>query len=125
MLLARVTGNIVSTAKNDSLTGKKLLILQPVDCQHRDRGAKLIAVDSVGAGAAETVYYCRGREASFPWYPDDVPADATIVGIIDRVNVSERPEPGNRTEKPKGRMRESEGGAQEKAPPRKRKKRGK
>ena len=90
MLLARVTGTVVSTAKDPSLTGKKLLILQPVDRHGNDRGAKLIAIDSVGAGAAETVYYCRGREASFPWYPDEVPTDSTIVGIIDRVNVDKK-----------------------------------
>ena len=88
MLLARVAGRVVSTAKNDSLAGKKLLILQPIDARREDRGAKLIALDSVGAGAGETVYYCRGREASFPWYPDEVPVDATIVGIVDCVNLA-------------------------------------
>lgn len=88
MLLARVIGNVVSTVKNDNLTGKKILVLQPIDSSGKDRGERLIALDSVGAGASETVYYCRGREASFPWYPDDVPVDATIVGIVDHVNVS-------------------------------------
>lgn len=87
MLLARVTGNVVSTAKDPSLIGTKLLVLQPIDGHGNDRGAKLIALDSVGAGAGEVVYYCRGREASFPWYPDEVPTDSTIVGIVDRVNV--------------------------------------
>jgi len=90
MLLARVIGNVVSTVKNDSLTAKKVLVLQPVDPEGKDRGEKLLALDSVGAGAGETVYYCRGREASFPWYPDDVPVDATIVGIVDHVNVGRR-----------------------------------
>lgn len=90
MLLARVIGNVVSTVKNDSLTAKKILVLQPVDPGGRDRGERLLALDSVGAGAGETVYYCRGREASFPWYPDDVPVDATIVAIVDHVNVSKR-----------------------------------
>lgn len=90
MLLARVLGNVVSTVKNDSLTGKKILVLQPVDPAGKDRGEKLLALDSVGAGAGETVYYCRGREASFPWYPDEVPVDATIVGIVDHVNVVKR-----------------------------------
>lgn len=90
MLLARVVGNVVSTIKNDSLTAKKILVLQPVDPDGKDRGEKLLALDSVGAGAGETVYYCRGREASFPWYPDDVPADATIVAIVDHVNIGKR-----------------------------------
>jgi microcompartment protein CcmK/EutM len=87
MLLARVTGTVVSTMKDPSLTGKKLLLLQPVDSHGKDRGAKLIALDSVGAGAGETVYYCRGREASFPWHPEEVATDSTIVAIVDRVNV--------------------------------------
>jgi len=87
MLLARVIGNVVATVKNDSLTAKKILVLQPVGPDGKDRGDKLLALDSVGAGAGETVYYCRGREASFPWYPDEVPVDATIVGIVDHVNV--------------------------------------
>jgi ethanolamine utilization protein EutN len=90
MLLARVTGTVVSTMKDPSLTGKKLLLLQPIDGRGNDRGAKLIALDSVGAGAGETVYYCRGREASFPWYPDEVPTDSTIVAIVDRVNVGKK-----------------------------------
>jgi microcompartment protein CcmK/EutM len=41
----------------------------------------------VGAGASETVYWCRGREASYAWYPDEVPTEATIVGIVDQVHV--------------------------------------
>jgi ethanolamine utilization protein EutN len=96
MLLARVIGNVVSTVKNDTLTGKKILVLQPIDSTGEDRGEKLLALDSVGAGAAETVYYCRGREASFPWYPDEVPVDATIVGIVDHVNVSRRSAVGSK-----------------------------
>ena len=90
MLLARVLGNVVSTVKNQSLTGKKILILQPIDPMGADRGDRLLALDSVGAGAGETVYYCRGREASFPWYPEEVPVDATIVGIVDQVNIGGR-----------------------------------
>jgi len=98
MLLARVTGTVVSTAKDSSLIGKKLLLLQPIDGRGRDRGGKLIALDSVGAGAGETVYYCRGREASFPWYPDEVPTDSTIVGIVDRVDVENKREPEVRSQ---------------------------
>jgi ethanolamine utilization protein EutN len=90
VLLARVVGNVVATVKNESLSGKTILVLQPIDFAGRDRGEKLLALDSVGAGAAETVYYCRGREASFPWYPDDVPVDATIVGIVDHIHVGRR-----------------------------------
>ena len=46
-------------------------------------GRAFVALDSVGAGTGEMVYYVRGKEASFPFLPDEVPADATIVGIVD------------------------------------------
>lgn len=87
MFLARVVGNVVATVKDPPLVGKTILIVQPIDKQGRDHGAKLLALDSVGAGAGETVYCCRGREASFPWLPDEVPTETSIVAIVDRINV--------------------------------------
>ncbi len=87
MQLARVIGTVVCTMKNASLTGRKLLLVQPVDRHGKDRGKRFIAIDSVGAGAGELIYWCRGREASFPFLPGDVPTDATIVGIVDRINI--------------------------------------
>ena len=87
MLLGRVIGNVVCTMKNTSLTGQKLLIVQPLDRNGRDKGRPVIALDSVGAGAGETIYWCRGKEASFPFLPSEPPADATIVGIVDAVNI--------------------------------------
>ncbi len=88
MYLAKVVGNVVSTVKDPQLVGKKILIVQPIDKTGKPVGQKLLALDSVGAGAGETVYYCRGREASFPWRPEEVPTEATIVGIIDVVNLA-------------------------------------
>jgi microcompartment protein CcmK/EutM len=87
MMLGRVIGNVVATIKNSSLEGKTLLIIQPMDGLGRDKGRALVAIDSVGAGAGETVYWCRGREASFPFLPSEVPTEATIVGIVDTVNI--------------------------------------
>ena len=86
MQLGRVIGNVVCTMKNSTLEGHKLLVVQPVDRHGRDRGRAFVAVDSVGAGAGETIYWCRGREASYP-FGRDVPTDATIVGIVDTVNI--------------------------------------
>lgn len=86
MFLARVVGNVVSTMKDPSLAAKKILIVQPVNTELKDQGAKLVALDSIGSGAGEIVYCCRGREASFPWSPDEVPADATIIAIVDEVH---------------------------------------
>lgn len=87
MRLARVVGTVVSTRKDEPLVGCKLLVIQPIDRHRRDAGTPLVALDSVGAGAAEEVFYVRGREASFPFLPAEVPSDATIVGIVDDWNV--------------------------------------
>ena len=90
MFLARVVGRVVATIKDPALAEKKILVIQPIDRHGKDAGGTLLALDSVGAGAGETVYCCRGREASFPWYPDEVPTETTIVGIVDRINVAEK-----------------------------------
>jgi bacterial microcompartment shell vertex protein len=87
MFLARVTGTVVATMKDPAFAGKKILIVQPINQNGEDVGAKLLALDSVGAGAGETVYCCRGREASFPWLPQEVPTETSIIAIVDRVNV--------------------------------------
>lgn len=87
MMLGRVIGNVVATMKNESLIGQRFLIVQPIDRHGRDKGKPLVALDSVGAGAGEKIYWCRGREASFPFLPAEVPTEATIVGIIDEVNI--------------------------------------
>lgn len=87
MLLGRVIGNVVATMKDPALTGQRLLLVQPLDRNGRDKGKPLVALDSVGAGAGETIYWCRGREASFPFLPAEVPTEATIVGIVDTVNI--------------------------------------
>ncbi|MGH9764807.1 MAG: EutN/CcmL family microcompartment protein [Blastocatellia bacterium] len=87
MNLARGVGTVVSTVKNDSLGGRKLLIIQPINGRLIDQGKPLVAVDSVGAGTGEVVFWCRGRESSFPFVPVEVPTDCTIVGIVDSANV--------------------------------------
>ena len=82
MFLARVVGNVVATVKDPALVGKKILVVQPLDKRWQPQHSYIVAVDSVGAGAGETVYCCRGREASFPWYPDEVPTETAIVAIV-------------------------------------------
>ncbi len=83
MHLARVIGNVVVTRKDENLAGITLLIIQPLTPQHEATGRTLIAVDSVGAGVGEEVFFVRGKEASFPFYPVEAPVDAGIVGIVD------------------------------------------
>lgn len=83
MQLATVLGNVVITRKDDNLHGRTLLVLQPLGADGQPAGRTLVAVDAVGAGVGETVFFVRGREASFPFLPDEVPADAGVVGIVD------------------------------------------
>lgn len=83
MHLARVIGTVVCTRKNDTLTGVTLLVLQPLDHDGRAIGRTLVGVDAVGAGVGEQVFFVRGKEASFPFHPVEVPADAGVVGIVD------------------------------------------
>jgi microcompartment protein CcmK/EutM len=86
VLLAKVIGNVVATRKDENLTGLKLLLIQPLTTDRRPAGKPLVALDSVGAGAYEDVFYVRGREASFPFLPTEAPSDATIIGIVDHWN---------------------------------------
>ncbi len=87
MQLGRVVGKVWSTMKNSSLETQRLLIVQPVTPELAATGRQLICLDSVGAGAGELIYWCRGKESSFPFLPVEVPADNTIVGIVDELHV--------------------------------------
>jgi microcompartment protein CcmK/EutM len=83
MQLARVIGDVVVTRKEASLVGLTLLVLQPLTPEREPAGRTLVAVDAVGAGVGEEVFFVRGKEAAFPFYPVEPPVDAGIVGIID------------------------------------------
>lgn len=82
MRLARVVGNVCATVKDPQLEGLKLLLLQPVDAAGADVGTPLVALDAVGAGAGETVYWSGRREACLAFDPQ-VPSDASVTGIVD------------------------------------------
>ena len=83
MQLARVIGEVVATMKDANLDGIKLLVLQPLSASGEPSGRTLVALDSVGAGVGENVFFVRGREAAFPFYPAEPPADAAVIGIVD------------------------------------------
>jgi len=87
MQLARVIGDIVMTRKDAGLTGLALLIVQPLTPEREAVGRPLVAVDAMGAGVGEEVFFVRGKEASFPFYPLQPPVDAGIVGIVDHWTV--------------------------------------
>jgi ethanolamine utilization protein EutN len=83
MQIARVIGTVVATRKAESLEGATLLLVQPLAPDGQPAGRPIVAVDSVGAGVGENVFYVRGKEASFPFHPAEPPVDAGIVGIVD------------------------------------------
>jgi len=96
MFLAKVEGSIVSTKKDASMSGRKLLILRPqlVDeknpTQFRPGANTIVAVDSVGAGAGEMVLFCQGSSARLATGLKDAPVDAVIIGIVDTVHVDNK-----------------------------------
>jgi len=87
MQLARVIGDVVMTRKDANLAGLPLLVVQPITPEREAVGRPLVAVDAVGAGVGEEVFFVRGKEASFPFYPVEAPVDAGIVGIVDHWTV--------------------------------------
>ena len=83
MQLARVIGDVVMSRKDENLVGITLLLVQPLTAEHQPVGRPLVAVDPLGAGVGEEVFFVRGKEASFPFHPRQPPVDAGIVGIVD------------------------------------------
>ena len=90
MFLGTVIGSVVCTVKHPSIDGKKILVVQPLGRDGKPTGNPIIALDAVGAGAGETIYWARGREATLAWPGEEIPTEAAIVGIVDRVNVKEK-----------------------------------
>jgi microcompartment protein CcmK/EutM len=91
VFLAKVVGTVVATRKDSGLTGNKLLLIQPLKTDRTPAARPLVAVDSVGSGVGEHVFCVRGREASFPFLPQEVPTDIAILGIVDRWDVAGAP----------------------------------
>lgn len=92
MYLGRVIGCVWSTAKHPGLHGRRLLIVQPITPARQDSGRPVVCTDWTGAGAGETVYWCRGKESTFAFLPDQVPTDLSIVGIVDSIHSAGAPE---------------------------------
>ena len=66
--------------KDEALEARTLLLIRRMP-----NGPVVVAVDAVGAGAGETVYICRGREASFAFKPREIPTEASVVAIVDQI----------------------------------------
>ncbi|MFH5835176.1 EutN/CcmL family microcompartment protein [Proteiniclasticum sp. C24MP] len=89
MQTARVVGNVWATRKEPSLNGLKLLIVEPYDPNTGEKSKAIVAADAVGAGIGELVIVVSGSTARKALKRDDIAVDATIVGIIDEVEVEE------------------------------------
>jgi microcompartment protein CcmK/EutM len=88
VLLAKVVGTVVATRKDPRLESQKLLVVRPVDPSGKIDGGFLVAVDTVDAGAGETVLIVSGSSARMAAGMKDCPVDAAIVGIIDHIEVT-------------------------------------
>ena len=88
MELAKVIGNIWATQKDPQLVGLKMQLIQPIDKELKNIGDPLIAVDSVGAGRGEIVFYITASEAVIPLKNKPALSDATIVGIVDKIEIN-------------------------------------
>ena len=93
MLVAKVTGAVVSTQKVDSIVGYKLLVVEPYRLDNKTRkklnttGRTFIAVDTLGAGEGDYVLITQGASARLTEETRDLPIDTVVVGIVDNVHV--------------------------------------
>ena len=87
MFFAKVIGNVWATRKDENLNAFKLLFIQPINSKRENAGDPIVAVDTVGAGTEETVIYITAREAVIPLPVEMAPVDASIVGIVDRIDI--------------------------------------
>lgn len=93
---ARVIGTIWAPEKYADLDGAKIQLVQPLTGEGRPDGRPFAAVDTIGAGPGELVFYVTAYEAVIPYHRDLVPIDASLVGIVDRIDFAE-PEEGELT----------------------------
>jgi ethanolamine utilization protein EutN len=93
MFLARVIGSVVSTRKEPSMKGRKLLLLRPMLVDEKDPSKlkpgknTVVAVDALGAGLNDLVLFCQGSSARMADGMKELPIDAAVVGIADQVQV--------------------------------------
>lgn len=87
MILARVVGTVVATHKSNKLEGIKLLLLDKVDpATMQGKNDYVVAMDAVGAGIGEIVFYVSGSSARMTEVTEGKPSDAAIIAIVDSVD---------------------------------------
>ena len=87
MTIGKVIGTVVATQKSPKLKGMKLLVVGDLDLKGKRSKGYVVAVDTIGAGAGETVLVVRGSSARLPAACTDKPVDAAIIGIIDAIEL--------------------------------------
>ncbi|MBA3976357.1 MAG: ethanolamine utilization protein EutN [Candidatus Solibacter sp.] len=88
MLIAKVIGDITSTQKHPTHEGRKLLLVQPLELDGRDRGVPMVAVDSVSAGVGDRVLLVLDGFAAFTAAGHkQAPIDAAVIGVIDHIEL--------------------------------------
>ncbi len=90
MLIARIVGSAVSTAKDERLTGLKLLVVRAATPADEPTGEAFVAADVVGAGEGELVLVATGSAARQTSMTEGMAVDAAIVGILDSLEVDGR-----------------------------------
>ena len=85
MILAEVTGKVVATTKCEGLTGKKMLIVEPLDQENKKIGNQVVAVDAVGAGVGDIVLVTAGSSARYIFDDPKIPTNSSIVAIVDSI----------------------------------------
>lgn len=104
MFLGRVKGHIVATAKDASIRGHKLLIIEPLKVDYDDArlaandkggggkfevtGRAIVAMDMIGAGEGQLVLITQGSSARMAEGCNTVPTDAVVIGIVDEAVVN-------------------------------------
>lgn len=89
MILGKVIGTVWATRKDDKLNGLKLQIVRPLNLDLTPKEGFVVAVDSVGAGAGEVVLVVQGSSARQTVVTEGKPVDATIMAIVDKLDVAE------------------------------------
>ena len=87
MLIGKVVVTVVATRKEEELSGLKMLVVRGVDLDGKPTGTVVVAVDAIGAGVGEVVLYASGSSARQTKVTKDRPVDATIMAIVDQLEV--------------------------------------
>ncbi|MDR3110381.1 MAG: EutN/CcmL family microcompartment protein [Planctomycetaceae bacterium] len=95
MLIAKIVGSLIATLKTESMLGQKLLLVEPFRVSEdratmKTTGRSLVAVDTVGAGEGEYVLIVQGSSARATPETQPLPVDATIIGIVDAINIGQQ-----------------------------------